>query len=116
MAKPIGMPMAHQPKNSANMTQEARLMPAETTGRQPPSSCQGLALASTSLVPPSRCGSKLVDGRAKPGHDGCGAECARGCDLSQLVLPLPSQQAAQPHHRGDDRARHEDSEAGIEDV
>src|SRR5260221_2137172 len=34
MAKPIGMPMAHQPKNSANMTQAARLMRASGTPSQ----------------------------------------------------------------------------------
>jgi hypothetical protein len=51
------------------------------SGRTPPPSCQGLALASTSFVASPRANvrkslrkmppaaGKLVDGRAEPGHD-----------------------------------------------
>src|SRR5258708_39777250 len=71
MAKPIGMPIAHQPKKQANMTQAARLMRAPAPGRSA---------------------------------------------ASQLVLPAPSDQPPQPQQCHDDRARHEQAEAGIENV
>ena len=104
MAKPIGMPMAHHPKNSANITQAARLMVGPI--RRPGEGRDPWFCRTTSR--PVR-----TEGWA-PAFAGATRWWRAGG--SQLVLPVSSEEAAQPQHRRDDRARHEDAEAGIKDV